>query len=114
MVLLFQHLLDRVRSKNVALQQIKLHFFANMPIMPMPMIKGDGAQFQRQCNADADIKAVKPSSLRLPVRCAPRKSERLSQAHARHRRWLPHKGYPPAIPAPPIGPYKINPRTGRG
>lgn len=62
MVLLFQHLLDRVRSKNVALQQIKLHFFANMPIMPM--IKGDGAQFQRQCNADADIKAVKPSSLR--------------------------------------------------
>ena len=66
MVLLFQHLLDRVRSKNVALQQIKLHFFANMPIMQMPMIRGDGAQFQRQCNADADadIKAVKPSSLR--------------------------------------------------
>ena len=64
MVLLFQHLLDRVRSKNVALQQIKLHFFANMPIMPMPMIRGDGAQFQLQCNADADIKAVKPSSLR--------------------------------------------------
>ena len=44
MVLLFQHLLDRVRSKNVALQQIKLHFFANMPIMPMPMIRGDGAR----------------------------------------------------------------------
>ena len=30
----------------------------------MPMIRADGAQFQRQCNADADTKAVKPSSLR--------------------------------------------------
>ena len=35
-----------------------------MPIGPMPMIRADGTLFQRQCNADADIKAVKPSSLR--------------------------------------------------
>ena len=87
---------------------------AEMPAIIVPMTQADGALLQRQCNADADIKAVKPSSLRLPVRCAPGKSERLSLAHARHRPGLPHKGYPPAIPAPPIGPYKRNPRTGRG
>ncbi len=36
-------------------------------------------------------------TLSLPVRCAPRKSERLSHAHARPRPGLPHKGYPPAL-----------------
>jgi len=37
---------------------------AEMPAIIVPMTQADGAQFQRQCNADADIKAVKPSSLR--------------------------------------------------
>ena len=37
---------------------------AEMPAIIVPMTQADGAQFQRQCNADADTKAVKPSSLR--------------------------------------------------
>ena len=62
--LLFQHLLDRVRSKNVAMWQIKLRFFADMPIRSMPMFRADGAPSQLPLPASADIKAVKPSSLR--------------------------------------------------
>ena len=68
---MFQHLLDRVRSKNVALWQIKLHFFANMPIMPMPMIRADGALIRRRCFARADKRSgTCPSGTAEPPRKA--------------------------------------------
>ena len=68
---MFQHSLDRVRSKNVALWQIKLHFFANMPIMPMPMIRADGTLFRRRCFARADKRSgTCPSGTAEPPRKA--------------------------------------------
>ena len=114
-------------------------------------ILADGDLIRRRIGAKADIKAVKPSSLRcrsvqkawfqpaphgartltstpiypagetlrLPVRCAPRKSKRLSKAHARQHRRLPHKRFPPALrwhpPAaarPPDSPLPSRPPSG--